>query len=88
MLGHSHDAIAFYQRSLDGARHTGDLATIMHNLWSLGTLYEAQGDLAVALPLMEEAAQIAERIGMPWAAQYRAKAEELRAGGGAERPGG
>jgi hypothetical protein len=31
-------------------------------------------------PLIEEVAQIAERIGMPVAAKYRAEAEELRAG--------
>jgi hypothetical protein len=54
------------------------VATTARNLCNLGLLYERQGDTAKALPLIAEAALIAERIGMPQAVKYRAKAEELR----------
>ncbi|HEX9438127.1 MAG TPA: hypothetical protein VF909_00540 [Roseiflexaceae bacterium] len=39
----------------------------------------SQGDLAAALPLIEEAELIAERIGMPVAMSNRAHLEDLRA---------
>jgi hypothetical protein len=46
----------------------------------LAIVYEKQSNLAAALPPVAEAAQIAERMGMPDADAGHAYLEELRAG--------
>jgi tetratricopeptide (TPR) repeat protein len=79
LQGRYEEAIAYYQQCLAIAEQIGDVATIAAHSWNLGLLYEAQGDLAAALPLIERDVLWLEQIGHPDAAERRAYLEDVRA---------
>jgi tetratricopeptide (TPR) repeat protein len=59
-----------FQRSLDKRRNSGDEEGVAWALVYLGTLCQIREDHAAALPLFEEAAEIARRLEVPMLLSY------------------
>jgi tetratricopeptide (TPR) repeat protein len=87
-LGEYQRAIAYYEQCNQVLREIGAQAEAAMNSWNLGLLYEQQGELARAEPLIAHAAAFFAQIGH---AQYAEMMSEelaevrakLREGGGA-----
>jgi tetratricopeptide (TPR) repeat protein len=72
-------AVRFYEQALEVGQAIGDQISVSEISWNLGTTYEAQGDLARALPLIEHAAAFFHQIEHATRADEAASAaEEIR----------
>jgi tetratricopeptide (TPR) repeat protein len=75
----SDDAIDHYQQSLEICQRIGDVAGVALTYWNLGLLYEEQGDLPTALPLLEHYVQWEEQIGHPNVLAHRTRVDAVQA---------
>lgn len=72
------EAERLYKLAKDTMMEIGDVVNASIHMFNLALLYEGQGRLAEAVPLLEEAVAIAERVGLPDVESDRKVLERVR----------